>query len=310
MSDDSLRDDEIQGLSRRSWRARPLFAGAFAVALAAIAFTLPAVRATAREFLDLFRVQRFAAVPVDTERLARLEQQGMDLKSVLGPQIEVLEQPVKPEDVDGTQAASEMAGIDVRQPRLLPEKTAFAGVAVGRPGAFRVRLDVAKLRSLAEVMGADPAQVPDAWEGTTVEIHAPPVVILKYRRGDSEFVLLQSRVPSVELPPGLELAQLGELGLQMSGMSPAEARLFARTIDWRSTLLVPIPAAGGNFREVEVRGRKGLMVTGQPRIKNPDGSTRPGRWRSVLLWADPDRVYAAAGPSHGPEILQMAESIE
>jgi hypothetical protein len=29
----------------------------------------------------------------------------------------------------------------------------------------------------------------------------------------------------------------------------------------------------------------------------------------VLLWADEDRVYAAAGPGHGLEVLEMAESI-
>lgn len=44
-------------------RLRPALAGGLALAAIAIAFTLPAVRAAAREFLDLFRVQRFAAVP-------------------------------------------------------------------------------------------------------------------------------------------------------------------------------------------------------------------------------------------------------
>lgn len=302
-----IEDVEPALAERRSWRGRPAFVGAFAAAAAALAFTLPPVRAAAREFLDLFRVQRFAAVPVDPERLARLEQKGMDLKSILGPQLEVLEPPVDPEAVPSTQAAAALAGIDVRLPRLLPEKTTAAGIAIGRPGAFRVRLDVAKLRSLAEALGAGSAEAPDSWDGTTVEVHAPPVVIMTYRRGDGEFVLLQSRGPSVELPAGVDIAQLGELGLQMSGMSAAEARLFARTIDWRSTLLVPIPAAGGNFREVEVRGSKGLMVSSRGTTKAADGSSRPGRWRSVLLWADQDRVYAAAGPGHGLEILEMIE---
>ena len=304
--------DEIDPLplQRRASTGRYAFAGVFAVVALAFLFTLPPVRAAAREFLDLFRVQRFAAVPVDPDRLARLGQQGMNLKTILGPQLEVLEAPVEPEAVAGAQAASSLAGIDVRQPKLLPERVTASGVLVGRPGAFRVRLDVEKLRSLADALGVASADVPLAWDGATVEIHVPPVVILKYARSDGEFVLLQSRGPEVALPEGLELAQLGELGLRMSGMSATEARLFARTIDWRSTLLVPIPAAGGNFREVDVRGRKGLMVTSRGTTKAADGSERPGRWRSVLLWASADRVFAAAGPGHGVEVLEMAQSIE
>jgi hypothetical protein len=122
---------------------------------------------------------------------------------------------------------------------------------------------------------------------------------------------MQSRGPEVALPEGVELEELGALGLQMAGMSAEEARLFAGRIDWRTTLLVPIPAEGSNFREVEVQGRKGLLVSGRHRAKpGPDGRTRRGSWNSVLLWADDDNVYAAAGPGHGIEVLQMAESIE
>jgi hypothetical protein len=135
-------------------------------------------------------------------------------------------------------------------------------------------------------------------------------VALRYDRGGSRFVLMQSPGPEVALPDGVDLAELGALGLQMAGMSAEEARLFAARIDWRTTLLVPIPAEGGSFREVDVRGRKGLLVSGRQAEKTAeDGTKRPGRWHSVLLWADEDRVYAAAGPGHGLEVLEMAESI-
>src|SRR5262245_28565035 len=306
----ALEEADPLPLERRVSSGRYAFAGVLGVAALAFPFTRPTVRAAAREFLDLFRVQRFAAVPVDPDRLARLDEKGMNLKTILGPQLEVLEPPVEPQAVATAQEASSLAGLQVRQPKLLPQKVTAAGVAVGRPGAFRVRLDVEKLRSLADALGVASADVPSAWDGASVEVHVPPVVILKYARSDGEFVLLQSRGPEVALPEGVDLARLGELGLQLSGMSATEARLFAHTIDWRSTLLVPIPAAGGNFKEVDVRGRKGLMVTSRGTTKAADGSTRPGRWRSVLLWAGDDRVFAASGPGHGIEVLEMAQSIE
>jgi hypothetical protein len=302
---------EAERPSRRPWALRPALAGAFTVAVVAMAFTLPPVRAVAREFLDLFRVQRFAAVPVDTERLERLHQGGVDLKALVGDQVEVLEEPQEPEAVETLELASSLAGIDARQPAAPPRKTSFAGFAVVRPGAFRIRLDVEKLRRLAETVGVEDPRVPATWDGATMEVHAPPAVVMRYQRDESEFVLMQSRGPEVALPDGVVLAELGALGLQMAGMSAEEARLFAARIDWRSTLLVPIPAEGGNFREVEVQGRKGLLVSGRHEPKpEADGTRRRGRWHSLLLWSDEDRVYAATGPGHGLEVLEMAQSLE
>ena len=74
---------------------------------------------------------------------------------------------------------------------------------------------------------------------------------------------------------------------------------------------MPIPAEGGNFREVEVGGRKGLLVSGRGGTRtDADGTVHRGHWHSVLLWADEDRVYAAMGPGHGMEILEMAQSLK
>jgi len=308
------RLDEIEteavGRARRPWLLRPAFAGALAVAALAVAFTLPPVRVAAREFLDLFRVQRFAAVPVDPERLDRLRTGGIDLKTFVGDQIEVLDPAQEPEIVESPELASALAGVDVRLPSAPPRDTTLTEVAVVRPGAFRIRIDTTKLGELAALVGVEDARIPASWDGATVEVHAPPGVALRYDRGGSRFVLVQSPGPEVALPGGVDLAELGALGLQMAGMSAEEARLFAARIDWRTTLLVPIPAEGGSFREVEVRGRKGLLVSGrQPEKTAEDGTKRPGRWHSVLLWADEDRVYAAAGPGHGLEVLEMAESI-
>jgi len=309
------RLDEIEAeaaeRARRPWWPRPAFAGALAAAVVAVAFTLPPVRAVAREFLDLFRVQRFAAVPVDPERIDRLRTGGIDLKTFVGDQVEVLDPSQEPEVVESPELASALAGVDIRLPAAPPHDATLEEVAVVRPGAFRIRIDTAKLSELATLLGVENARVPASWDGATIEVHAPPAVALRYDRGDSRFVLVQSPGPEVALPDGVDLAELGALGLEMAGMSAEEARLFAARIDWRSTLLVPIPAEGGSFREVDVRGRKGLLVSGrQPDRTAEDGTRRPGRWHSVLLWADEDRVYAAAGPGHGLEILEMAESID
>jgi hypothetical protein len=129
---------------------------------------------------------------------------------------------------------------------------------------------------------------------------------------EDSFMLLQSATPQVELPEGFDLAVLGRLGLRLAGMSAEEALSFSRTIDWRATLLVPVPVQGGTFREVEVSGQRGLLVTVQPPpMAAPDGSTRSSRPRSLLLWSTADKVFALEGPGTrgGVELVEMAQSI-
>jgi hypothetical protein len=306
-----LAEIEAAEADHRPWRPWGLrLAGACALALAVGAFSLPSVRAAAREFLDLFRVQRFAAVPVDPERVEGLRASGIDLKTFVGDQVEILDPAQEPEIVETLEIASSLAGVDVRLPAKPPRDAHLEDIAVVRPGSFRVHIDTTKLEKMAALLGVEDAHVPPSWQGATVEVYASPAVAVRYGREGGTFTLVQSRGPEVALPEGVDLAELGTLGLQMAGMSVEEARLFARRIDWRSTLLVPIPAEGGSFREVDVNGRNGLLVSGrQPQTTDGDGTTHRGRWHSVLLWADEDRVYAAAGPGHGFEVLEMAQSI-
>jgi hypothetical protein len=294
---------------RRAGRLGPALVSSGVLAAVLLAFSLPSVRAAARSFLDLFRVKRFVAVPVDPERLARLQADGLDLRSLVANQVEVLEPAREPEPADGVEEAAAEAGIAVRQPAVIPVGAAFSGVSIGRPGAFRVTVDVAKIELVARAVGVEDAEVPPEWNGATIEVHASPVVVLTYRRGEDAFVLLESRPPMLELPESIDLGQLGTLGLRMAGMSAEEARLFAGKIDWRSTLLVPIPVGGGTFREVEVRGRKGLLVSALGHQKAGTTASGRGRWRSILLWTEGEQGFALHGPGQGVEILEMAQSL-
>jgi len=297
----------------------PALAGVSLAAALAFAFTLEPVRAAAREFLDLFRVKRFAAVPVDPQRLARLAEGGLDLKTLVADQVQVVVPPQEPQTVDSPEAGGVAAGIEVRQPAYLPRKAELATVAVAEPGAFRVQLDTAKLEGLAQAVGAEEIEIPAWWNGAVIDVAGPPVVAMRYVRPsttgetpdpESAFVLLQSRTPEVELPEGFDLAVLGELGLRMAGMDALEARTFARTIDWRSTLLVPVPIPGQQYRELQVHGQKGLLVSFRPEPRTmPDGTTRRAGWRSVLMWSEGDLCFGLQGPGDGLELLEMAQSI-
>lgn len=295
---------------RRGLRLMPPLLAAGLVAAVALAFTLPPVRAAAREFLELFRVKRFAAVPVDPERLARLQEGKVDLKTLVGEQVEVIEPAQEPVVVEGPEEAAARTGFSLRQPAALPDEAVLAEVRVGSPGRFRVRLDAAKLESLAQTLGVEDVEIPPVWDGATIEVAGAPVVTMRYRRGEDDFMFFQSPNPEVQVPQGVDLAQLGGFALRMAGMSAEEAQVFARSIDWRSTLLVPIPAEGGTFREVEVNGAKGLLVTSiQKAQAGPDGKRGRSRRHSVLLWSAAGTVMALAGPGDGVLVLEMAQSV-
>jgi hypothetical protein len=301
-------------------RMAPALAGASLVAAVALAFTLEPVRAAAREFLDLFRVKRFAAVPVDPERLARLAQGGLDLKTLVADQVQVVVAPQPPQAVDSPEAGAVAAGITARLPGVLPERTALAETKLSPSATFRVQVDTAKLEALALAAGADEIEIPAFWNGATVDVEVPPVLGVRYARTieavdgrparEESFVLLQSAIPQVELPEGFDLATLGRLGLRLAGMSATDAEGFSRAIDWRSTLLVPVPVQGGTFREVEVSGHKGLLVIYQPPAPADPSARRP-RPHGLVLWSTDDAVLALQGPASrdGVELLEMAQSV-
>jgi hypothetical protein len=261
-------------------------------------------------------------VPVDPERLARFAQGGIDLKALVGEQVEVVVAPQPPEVVESPEAAAAQAGITAQLPTVLPGGTEIAETRLSRAASFRVRLDTARLQALAEAAGADEIEIPAHWTGATVDVDVPPVVAVRYTRTieatdtrparEERFVLLQSAVPEVELPEGVELATLGRLGLRLAGMSAEEARSFAGAIDWRTTLLVPVPVRGGTFREVEVSGHKGLLVIVEPQKDAPAGpSGQAPRAHAVVMWSTGDKVLALQGPAtrRGIQLVEMAESV-
>jgi hypothetical protein len=177
-------------------------------------------------------------------------------------------------------------------------------------GRYRVRLDASKLEWLARALEVEDVEVPAAWDGAVVEVSGSWVVGLRYLRSNDEYVFLQSPSPEVHVPAGVDVAELGAFALRLAGLSELEARTFARNVDWRSTVLVPIPTDGGSFREVEVNGAKGLLVTAVRKPKpGPDGQVGRGRRMSTLLWSNGARVFAVSGPGDGVAVVHLAQAV-
>jgi len=290
---------------------RPLAAFAAGVAAVAIAFTFPAVRAVAQDALDLFRVRSFAPVEFDESRLEQLRQlqsrAGTDPAMMVFDAQEVLKEPAPPVDYPSAGLAASAAGLPgLAEPRTLPAGFHFDKAVVAGDGAARLTIHADRLRNVLDALELRDVRVPDGFDGRSITVHKPAIVQQRWTDGKRSITVLEAMSPEVTLPPGAELRQLGELGLRVLGMDAGEARRMADGIDWRSTLLVPVPSNAASFRRVTVDGKPALFVRTNARTR-PDGTRE--RSGAVVMWSDGARVHAVQGDIDAAELLDVAQSV-
>src|SRR5215475_865155 len=127
-------------------RVGKLVALAACCAMVFAVFTVPAVRAAAQAFLDMFRVVHFVGVPVAQKAMQRLHNAELDLPHLLGDQVEVLKSTV-PVDYPTPKEAGAVAGFQVRLPAWLPVgwDTETPAVEAGAEKAARITIDTAQV---------------------------------------------------------------------------------------------------------------------------------------------------------------------
>ena len=301
-----LRSLENEAPVRRP-RWRSAFAGAAALAALAALFMLPAVRATAQSVLDLFRVRDFAVVTIDAGRMDQLKAQKFDAKSLLGSHVERLTDPGPPQYFSSIEAAAAAAGFTPARPMDLPSRLKLDSVFVSGESRQRVTVDTQPLRDLMNALDIRDLTVPPGLDGQQVSVYVPKVMAQRYRNDRSAKVaFIQAASPEVGLPPGVDLARFGEIGLRVLGLKPADANRLARSIDWRSTLLVPVAANATTFQQITVNGARGMYLENSDDHGKPDGTDQP---RGVVLWSRDGRIYALAGNLEHSGLVAMAESV-
>ena len=298
-----LRDqEEMRQLP--AWR--PMAAAAAVLMVAVALFAFPSVRAWAQSVLDLFRVRSFVAVSFDPERFEKLRSLQHDNAMLVFDRQEIIQEPGRPVVQGSPAMAAAAAGFAVETPAYLPDGLALDTVAVTGEGRARLGVSTARLRELLAALDLRDVEVPAGLDGQDLTVHMYPVVAQKYSAGNRRLALVQSRSPEVSLPTGVDLARLGEMGLRILGLDASEARRIAASVDWRSTLLVPVPANASSFRSVTVQGNPGLLIT-----TTREGEARGERRRggSIVMWTAGDRVFALEGTLSPPDLIQVAESV-
>jgi hypothetical protein len=290
----------MQMLKSLTWsrRWRPLTAGVAALACLAILFSFTPVRQAAADFLGLFRVRKFAVIPIDPAQAERLEALARQAESVLGEPTVVRPEGVA-QPVASTEEASALAGFAVRAPASLPQGASLSEFEVQLGPAMHYEVERAVLQALLEAVGIQGAPLPEA-ETLTFDLDLPYAASQEYSLGRGALTLTQMPSPEVALPEGIDPVALGELAFQFLGMPRDDASRLARAIDWSTTLVIPLPTDLGVTREVTVDGATGLLLQGQ--------NTAQGH--SLVAWERDGVLYMLKGNNVDLKLLlDFADSL-
>src|SRR5262249_2943129 len=153
-------------------------------------------------------------------RIQRLSEQGLDLSTLLGKQVEVLADPGPPQVFALPSDASDAAGVRVRVPTLVPPDLAMIKTEVTGERQLRVAADTRRLQGVLDALDITDVQAPAALNGQVATLRVPPVVAITYANGRALVTLLQARSPEVSAPAGVDVAALGQIGLRIAGLDP------------------------------------------------------------------------------------------
>jgi hypothetical protein len=294
-----LRAQELPVVTRHDWPRRALVP-ALAVVTLAILIAVPGVRASVAQFLSLFRVVHIVAVPVSEGRLDRLAAENLEIGAVIGEHVEIVHDPGPPVSVLSFADAASAAGMTLALPQWLPDNSQVLETAVVGERVLRVTANSQRLQQVMDALGINDLAVPAGLDGHTVNVRVPPVVMIRYEHGKRRSRLFQARTPQLTLPDSINVQALGEIGLRILGLAPAEAKQFAQAMDWHSTLIVPVPPNASQFRQVNIDGHLGVVIDHQPPNSSPT---------HTIIWSTPERVFVLVSILGYEQALAMATSV-
>ncbi|MGB8982452.1 MAG: DUF4367 domain-containing protein [Anaerolineales bacterium] len=296
--------------------------GVPALLVLTLIFAFPGARALASQLLDLFRVQQVAVVPVDVTGIGELngnDALAKQISQLISDSTAITKEPGDPVEANDVNQASELAGFTVRAPAGM-EPTR---IRVTSGAAFTLTVNGTKAQALLDEAGRDDLVLPDAIDGAEISVDIPSGVNIAYgtcpshdardydpdeqssrnqRYADYSDCVLFAQIPSptVTAPPSIDVPQLAQMALEFTGMKSEEAKALTESIDWTSTLVIPIPRDGSTYEEVSVDGVTGTL------IQRSFGSDP----EYLLVWVRDGIIYAITGLSSDAQpAIEIANSL-
>ena len=304
----------------KRWFSYPLVRfGAAALIMLTLILALPSSRAWAGQLLNLFRIQQVQVIPVDFTGLEHLtgdKALGNQFTDLISQSMVMEQKPGEPVEVTNAEQASQKAGFNVR----LPAGKTPSQIYVTDSAAFTMKVDRAKAQSLLDEAGRSDLVLPESVDGAEISVDIPASVSAGYgkcpkpqmeekeggeggipgRRFPDCVILVEMPSPTVNAPADLDINALARIGLEFTGMSPEEAANFTNSVNWTSTLVVPIPKNAATYEQVQVDGVTGTL------IKRPADDAP----QFALLWVKDGIIHAISGlGANSQQALDMANSL-
>ena len=107
--------------------------------------------------------------------------------------------------------------------------------------------------------------------------------------------------PIVSAPQEIDPAQIAQVALQFLGMSANDAANFTQTVDWTSTLVLPVVRGESKYEQIHVNGNEGALL----RAANQNQS---GHFS--LMWVDNGIVFALNGTGDDTTAINLASQLQ
>ncbi len=285
--------------------------------LLVVILAVPSARALADQVLNLFRVQQVTVISVDTTGLEQLTGNstlGKQVSALVSSSVTETQKPGEPVTAADANDASQKAGFAVRLPSdLTPSRISVLGAS-----AFNFTIDRAKAQSLLDEAGRSDLVLPQSIDGAVINVSIPASVRADFgscpdpaapdtqprgsmsRQFPDCVIMSEMPSPTVNAPADVDVAQLAQIGLEFTGMSADQAAAFTQSVDWTSTLVIPIPKNAATYKQVTVDGVTGTLIQ-RPVDDAPE---------YVLVWVKNGIIYAIGGlGANSQQALDMANSL-
>jgi len=312
-------------------RWRPVWGLAAVALIVAVLVSVNPVGVWAQRVLAMLRVQKIQVVTIDpTTLMSGSEPDSRPYKlfnQFVADNVVVTMDPGKPEVVSSLRAAAQLAGYPVRTIGSLGSPHS---IDVNGETALQMTINRDRVTTLLDEIGRSDIQIPESVNGALIAVHIPKTVISRYgdcpvrqryvsHNSESQVealaerkmermanikdthctYLIQAPSPTVSVPPDLNMSDIAEAALELAGMTPAEARSFCQTVDWSSTLVVPIPRNSSSYETVAVDGVEGTLIT----------ETLSQGNRYSLLWIKNGVIHSLVGHGNSSDALSLAASL-
>jgi len=311
----------LQEASRNKWQKfLPAVIGAVVV-VGIVGF--PSGRELLGRFFQSLRMQKVQAVNVNlsafTDPNANPALHQMIAQMISDDVVVAANEPDQP--AADAAAAKQLSGFDVSVISERKDPPKF--VVTGRH-AFDMTLNRDRLQTVFSQAGHPEISVPQALNGAPLKVEIPRAVEIQYGHcptpasasqtlannisgpppSSTEYSdclrLREGPNPIVNVPEGVDIQKLAEIGLETAGMNPGQAREFLHNVDWQSTLVMAVPRFLRSYEAVKVAGARGTLMS-------MSGRRGPGY---ALIWAKNGTGYMLTGFGDASHAVDVADSVK